>query len=349
MQPQTKDDAAIKARRTRGFKPQAEGNSSSKGSVKHACETGKPQQDSSPNLPKPSPVKVPNVAFWRPKETERWCNATTKIKARRTRGFKPQAESNSSSKGSVGHASETGKPQQDSSPNLPKPSPVKLPNVAFYGLKKQKDDAMQPQTKDDATTKIKARRTRGFKPQAEADSSSKGSVGHASETGKPQQDSSPNLPKPSPVKLPNVAFWRPKETERWCNATTNKRWCNHQDQGPKNAIFRQKNCLTSLSERRWNSTMERSKDETVPHSLLWRAPPEAAGSADFSRLVFRWGWTLFQAWNGPPSKVNFQAGNPQPIHEWHRQPTHPVPNKSCLNSHRIHVWYIYPQKKSYLQ
>ena len=49
----------------------------------------------------------------------------------------------------------------------------------------QKDDAMQPQTKDEATTKIKARRTRGFKPQAEANSSSKGSVGHASETGKP--------------------------------------------------------------------------------------------------------------------------------------------------------------------
>ena len=45
-------------------------------------------------------------------------------------------------------------------------------------------------------------------------------------------------PKPAktiPVKVPNVAFWRPKETERWCNATTNKRWCNHQDQGPKNA------------------------------------------------------------------------------------------------------------------
>ena len=123
---------------------------------------------------------------------------------------------------------------------------------------------MQPQTKDDATTKIKARRTRGFKPQAEANSSSKGSVGHACETGKPQQDSSPNLPKPSPVKVPNVAFWRPKETERWCNANTNKRWCNHQDQGPKNAIFRQKNCLTSLSEKkmeldhgkikRWNRT-----------------------------------------------------------------------------------------------
>ena len=30
-----------------GFKPQAEANSTSKGSVGHACETGKPQQDSS--------------------------------------------------------------------------------------------------------------------------------------------------------------------------------------------------------------------------------------------------------------------------------------------------------------
>ena len=78
-------------------------------------------------------------------------------------------------------------------------------------------------------------KTRGFKPQAEANSSSKGLVEHASETGEPQQDSSPNLPKPCAVKVPNVAFWRPKETERWCNSTTNKRWCNHQDQGPKNA------------------------------------------------------------------------------------------------------------------
>ena len=36
------------------------------------CETAEPQQDSSPNLRKPSPAKVPNVAFWSPKE--RWCN-----------------------------------------------------------------------------------------------------------------------------------------------------------------------------------------------------------------------------------------------------------------------------------
>ena len=98
-----------------------------------------------------SPVKLPNVAFCRPKETERWCNVTT-------------------NKRWCNH--------QDQCP-----------------------------------------KTRGFKPQAEANSSSKGSVGHASETGEPQQDSSPNLPKPCAVKLPNVAFWRPKETERW--------WCNH--------------------------------------------------------------------------------------------------------------------------
>ena len=168
---------------------------------------------------------------------ERWCNATTnkrwcnhqdsKIKARRTRGFKPQAEANSSSKSSVGHAS-----------NLPKPSPVKVPNVAFWRPKETERWCNATTNKrwcNHQDSKIKARRTRGFKPQAEANSSSKSSVGHASETGKPQQDSSPNLPKPSPVKVPNVAFWRPKETERWCNATTNKRWCNHQDQGPKNA------------------------------------------------------------------------------------------------------------------
>ena len=54
------------------------------------------------------------------------------LKAKQNHG-KPWQDSSlkRKSKGSVGHASETGKPQQDSSPNLPKPSPVKLSNVAF--------------------------------------------------------------------------------------------------------------------------------------------------------------------------------------------------------------------------
>ena len=169
MQPQTKDDATtkIKARRTRGFKPQAEANSSSKGSVGHACETGKPQQDSSPNLPKPSPVKVPNVAFWRPKETERWCNATTN---KRWGNHQDQGPKNARIQASSG-------------------SQFLVKGLCGACMRNRETPA-------------------GFKP-------------------KPA--------KTIPVKVLNVAFWRPKETERWCNATTNKRWGNHQDQGPKNA------------------------------------------------------------------------------------------------------------------
>ena len=83
------------------------GERKSKGSVGHACETGKPQQDSSPNLPKPSPVKLSNVAFWRPKETERWCNHKQR---------KPQQCNHKQRNPSIATTSETKKPQQDSSP-----------------------------------------------------------------------------------------------------------------------------------------------------------------------------------------------------------------------------------------
>ena len=79
----------------------------SKGSVGHACETGKPQQDSSPNLPKRSPVKLSNVAFWQPKKTERWCNRKQR---------KPQQWNHKQRNPSIATTSETKKPQQDSSP-----------------------------------------------------------------------------------------------------------------------------------------------------------------------------------------------------------------------------------------
>ena len=66
--------------------------------VDDACETGKPQEDSSPkrpNLPEPSPEKLPNVAFWRPKERWRKANATAwsgrRMRSRETpAGFKPR-------------------------------------------------------------------------------------------------------------------------------------------------------------------------------------------------------------------------------------------------------------------
>ena len=75
--------------------------------VKSKAKTGKPQQDSSPNLPKPSPVKLSNIAFWRPKETERWCNHKQR---------KPQQCNHKQRNPSIATTSETKKPQQDSSP-----------------------------------------------------------------------------------------------------------------------------------------------------------------------------------------------------------------------------------------
>ena len=65
------------------------------------------QKDSSPNLPKPSPVKLSNVAFWRPKETERWCNQKQR---------KPQQCNHKQRNPRIATTSETRKPQQDSSP-----------------------------------------------------------------------------------------------------------------------------------------------------------------------------------------------------------------------------------------
>ena len=178
----------------------------SKGFVGHACETWKPQQDSSPNLPKPSPVKLSNVAFWWPKETERWCNHKQR---------KPQQCNHKQRNPSIATTSETKKPQQDSSARGGHFVPRRAAETASGKPLKAKQNHGKPW--QDSSLKRK----------------SKGSVGHACETGKPQQDSSPNLPKPSPVKLSNVAFWRPKETERWCNHKQRKpQQCNQRQRNP---------------------------------------------------------------------------------------------------------------------
>ena len=83
-------------------------------------ETRKPQQDSSP--------RGSHFVLRRAAETA----SGKPLKAKQNHG-KPWQDSSlkRKSKGSVGHACETEEPQQDSSPNLPKPSPVKLSNVAF--------------------------------------------------------------------------------------------------------------------------------------------------------------------------------------------------------------------------
>ena len=222
--------------------------SSERSSVERGSESAEPQHDSSPNLPEPSPVKLPNVAFWRPKERERWCNHKQRNPSSATTSKETPAghatglESSSvevapsSERSSVERGSETAEPQQDSSPNLPEPSPVKLPNVAFWRPKKKE--------KDDVTT---SKETPAMQPQAKKPQQCNHKQRNPSRTchrfGKQLRGSGPFLRKElcrawfrnGRTLLPNVAFWRPKETERWCNATTNKRWCNHQDQGPKNA------------------------------------------------------------------------------------------------------------------
>ena len=67
----------------------------------------KPWQTLAGFKPKPSPVKLSNVAFWRPKETERWCNHKQR---------KPQQCNHKQRNPSIATTSETRKPQQDSSP-----------------------------------------------------------------------------------------------------------------------------------------------------------------------------------------------------------------------------------------
>ena len=83
------------------------------------------------------------------------------------------------------------------------------------------------------------------------------SVERGCETAEPQQDSSPNLRKPSPAKLPNVAFWGPKE--RWCNDAI--AWSGLRGSG-------------HFIRKMMPST-------TIPSPLLWRAPLATRGSADY--------------------------------------------------------------------
>ena len=109
-------------------------------SVRHAAETAKPQQDSSPTCPKPAPEKVPNVAFGRPQE--RWRKANANAWHRQTGSFESMKKpcknhvvdgavdgaamaASVAAPASIRHGAETAKPQQDSSPTCPKTSPRK--------------------------------------------------------------------------------------------------------------------------------------------------------------------------------------------------------------------------------
>ena len=217
----------------------------SRGTVQHASETGKPQQDSSPTSqtrsakklsnvtfwwpkerwnstvqnapphqkptsrqpmrhsqtpprhePKPakSAQKLSNAAFWRPKE--RW---TSTVQRTASLGLALEA-----SRGTVQHASETGKPQQDSSPTSQTRSAKKLSNVTFWW----------PKERWNSTSTVQRTASLGLALEA-----SRGTVQHASETGKPQQDSSPTSQTRSAKKLSNVTFWWPKE--RWNSTVQN--------------------------------------------------------------------------------------------------------------------------------
>ena len=139
--------------------------------------------------PKPakSAQKLSNAAFWCPKE--RW---TSTVQRTASLGLALEA-----SRGTVQHASETGKPQQDSSPTSQTRSAKKLSNVTFWW----------PKEKWNSTSTVQRTASLGLALEA-----SRGTVQHASETGKPQQDSSPTSQTRSAKKFSNVTFWWPKET-----------------------------------------------------------------------------------------------------------------------------------------
>ena len=78
------------------------------------------------------------------------------------------------------------------------------------------------------------------------------SLRHASETGKPQQDSSPrggkNAAPHHPRKVPNVTFWSPKRRSYTAKATTRRRW----EQASKQASKPRKIALWGMHPKQGN-------------------------------------------------------------------------------------------------
>ena len=78
------------------------------------------------------------------------------------------------------------------------------------------------------------------------------SLRHASETGKPQQDSSPSTAKNGaphhPRKVPNVTFWSPKRRSYTAKATTKRRW----EQAAKQASKPRKIALGGMHPKQGN-------------------------------------------------------------------------------------------------
>ena len=257
-----------------------------RGTVQHASETGKPQQDSSPTSQTRSAKKLSNATFWWPKE--RW-NSTVQnapphqkptsrqpmrnnqtpprnepkpAKTAEPKPAKTAAPKNSLTPLSdgrkkdeprpckthlhtknlpLGSPCETTKHHLETSPNQPKPRKERWNSTVQNAPPHRKPTSRQPmrhsQTpprhepkpaksaqklsnaafwcpKERWTSTVQRTASLGLALEAP-----RGTVQHASETGKPQQDSSPTSQTRSAKKLSNATFWWPKERWRKANAT----------------------------------------------------------------------------------------------------------------------------------
>ena len=129
-------------------------------------------------------------------------------------------------RGTVQHASETGKPQQDSSPTSQNHPSKKCLTLLSDALKK---DEERPTQLPDITWQAASKLLKGHHLTRPWTNSFRlawielrDPEGHRSTCIRNRETPAgfkPNPPKPSVEKLPDVAFWRPKERWRKANAT----------------------------------------------------------------------------------------------------------------------------------
>ena len=152
-------------------------------SLRHASETGKPQQDSSPRGGKNGaphhPRKVPNVTFWSPTRRSYTAKATTK---RRWEQASNQAS----------------KPRKIAlwgmHPKQGNPSRIQAQGVAKterHTTHEKCLTSLSEALKEEVTPPRQRPREDENKPKTSLKTTQDSSRRHASETGKPQQDSSP--------------------------------------------------------------------------------------------------------------------------------------------------------------
>ena len=129
-------------------------------------------------------------------------------------------------RGTVQHASETGKPQQDSSPTSQNHPSKKCLTLLSDALKK---DEERPTQLPDITWQAASKLLKGHHLTRPWTNSFRlawielrDPEGHRSTCIRNRETPAgfkPNPPKPSVEKLPDVAFWRPQERWRKANAT----------------------------------------------------------------------------------------------------------------------------------